>query len=123
MTKLCFKNQIQSGLMLNSVRILIFIATFQLLLPDVAQALPERFRCMWRDDPSTSMVIGWDQVTGSNPMFYFGEEDHDRMINFYSRSKRPDMIINARRDIPIPLFSFCSSCVPFEKARVGYRPK
>jgi len=96
MSKLCFKNQIQSELMLSSVRSLIIIAVFQLLLIDVAQALPERFRCMWRDDPSTSMVIGWDQVTGSNPMFYFSEEDHDRMINFYSRSKRPDMIINAK---------------------------
>ncbi|MCI5081854.1 MAG: metallophosphoesterase family protein [Saprospiraceae bacterium] len=73
------------------------IATFFLFLSIMEmQAIPTRFRCMWRDDPSTSMVIGWDQVTGSNPTFYFGEEDKGRMVNFYQRSKRPDMIINAK---------------------------
>jgi len=32
-----------------------------------ALADAQRFRLTWRDDPTTTMVIGWDQVSGTRP--------------------------------------------------------
>ncbi|MGH1335663.1 MAG: fibronectin type III domain-containing protein [Aureispira sp.] len=37
-----------------------------------ALALTARYRCMIRDEPSTTITIGWDQVQGSNPVVYYG---------------------------------------------------
>ncbi|HKK88205.1 MAG TPA: metallophosphoesterase family protein [Saprospiraceae bacterium] len=31
----------------------------------------ERVRAMWGKDPARSMTIGWDQVTGDNPVLYY----------------------------------------------------
>lgn len=35
-------------------------------------ALTARYRCMIRDEPSTTITIGWEQVTGTNPVVYYG---------------------------------------------------
>ncbi len=37
-----------------------------------AWALSARYRCMIRDEPATTITIGWEQVTGSNPVVYYG---------------------------------------------------
>lgn len=62
----------------------------------LAQAVSTRFRCMWRDDPATSMVIGWDQVSGSNPVLYFDITDHGQKADLYKNSRRPDLVMAAR---------------------------
>lgn len=38
-------------------------------------AKTNRYRLSWRADPATTMVIGWNQNGGSNPMVHFGEVD------------------------------------------------
>jgi hypothetical protein len=63
---------------------------------DSAHAIADRFRCMWREDPSTSMVIGWDQLSGNDPVLYVSTQNHGRMINRYDRSLRPDYRIKAK---------------------------
>jgi len=61
-----------------------------------AEARTGRFRCMWREDPATSMVVGWDQISGGAPVFYYDTEDHGQNINAYRMSMRPDRIVPAR---------------------------
>lgn len=56
----------------------------------------DRLRCSWRADPSTTMVIGWDQVTGENPIVYYDIMDHGRNINAYKFSRRPDRVVAAK---------------------------
>jgi hypothetical protein len=59
-------------------------------------AASERFRAMWRDDPATTMVIGWDQISGLDPIFFYDDKDHGTNISAYTRSKRPDHIVPAK---------------------------
>lgn len=78
-----------------NLRFLLLIITF-LGTTWSLKGIADRFRCMWREDPATSMVIGWDQMSGGDPILYYSEEDHGRMTNFYHRSVRPDYRINAK---------------------------
>lgn len=56
----------------------------------------DRFRAMWRDHPSTTMVIGWDQVIGANPVLYYDVHDHGRNPAAYKSSRRPDRVVVAK---------------------------
>ncbi len=38
---------------------------------NILSALTDRYRIMWVDDPATTMTIGWEQISGSNPTVYF----------------------------------------------------
>ncbi len=51
-----------------------------------------RFRIMWRDDPATTMVIGWDQFSGGNPVLFFDTQKHDRNPGRYAFRKTPDRV-------------------------------
>lgn len=55
-----------------------------------------RYRCMWREDPTTTMVIGWDQVSGSNAVLHFDEIDFGGQANAYRFRKVPDRFIEAK---------------------------
>ncbi|MEN0003009.1 MAG: fibronectin type III domain-containing protein [Bacteroidota bacterium] len=61
-----------------------------------AYAIADRFRCTWRDDPATSMVIGWDQLSGNDPVLYYSEKNHGQKVSFYERSTRPGYRIKAK---------------------------
>ncbi len=65
-------------------------------LPAVLEARAARFRCMWRDDPATTMVIGWDQLSGSYPELYYDEADFGRNAAGYRNALRPDQIVYAK---------------------------
>ena len=74
-----------------SVKLLRPVATILLVLCclEVASAKIVRLRCMWRDDPATTMVIGWDQITGSNPVLHYGLRDGGKNPGAYSNSIKP----------------------------------
>ncbi len=55
-----------------------------------------RFRTMWKDNPATSMVIGWDQVSGDNPILYYGTENRGKKYEKYTQSKPSDNIVEAK---------------------------
>ena len=55
----------------------------------ILEAATARYRCMWRDNPSTYMVSGWDQVSGSNPVLYFGTVNHGKKTAAYPNSAKP----------------------------------
>lgn len=53
-----------------------------------------RYRLTWRDIPATSIVIGWDQLSGSSPTVYYGTADHGTNWSAYSMSKSPDRSVS-----------------------------
>jgi len=53
----------------------------------------DKYRLTFGNDPATTMTIGWNQWKGSNPVLYYGTEDHDRDWNAYTYSKNPDAAI------------------------------
>ncbi len=53
----------------------------------------DKYRCMWREDPATTMVIGWNQISGRNPVLYFGMEDQGKRVDAYPFSQAPDRVL------------------------------
>jgi acid phosphatase type 7 len=54
----------------------------------------DKYRIMWRSDPATTMVIGWNQVSGSNPMVYYGTTDNGTNFRMYPLSRKPDRVVS-----------------------------
>lgn len=55
-----------------------------------------RYRCMWREEPSTTMVIGWDQVSGYNAVLKYDVVDHGGNAKAYRYSAKPAAKISAK---------------------------
>lgn len=53
-------------------------------------AIPDRFRLVWNDDPSATMTIIWNQSAGKNATLYYGTEDYGRQYWRYPNKKSPD---------------------------------
>lgn len=76
----------------NLLLYLIFLGASILSL----SAKTNRFRVMWRSAPATSMVIGWDQISGSNPTLHFGVIDYGQKVDLYQKNQKPDRVIKAK---------------------------
>jgi hypothetical protein len=59
-------------------------------------ATTDKYRCTLRDNPSTSIVIGWNQVSGATPVVYYDVIDHLGNSLAYSNSKTVDRSIIAK---------------------------
>jgi hypothetical protein len=55
-----------------------------------------RYRLTWRDDPATTMVIGWEQVGGEDPRVYWDTVDHGASPAAYPQSRSPDRVVDER---------------------------
>lgn len=66
------------------------------LLAQQAQALTDKFRCIIREQPATSMVIGWNQVSGANPVVYYGTADGGQNLSKYPMQVMPQRAIYAK---------------------------
>jgi hypothetical protein len=73
--------------------LIFFIITF--LMTDVF-ARTGRYRCMIRDEPSTTITIGWEQVSGENPMVYYGTTDYGQNYNNYANQAYPQRTVHAK---------------------------
>ncbi|MEA2012050.1 MAG: metallophosphoesterase family protein [Verrucomicrobiota bacterium] len=51
------------------------ISIFVLLLSLTAMANTDKYRLSYRTNPATSIVIGWNQVSGNSPKVYYGKKD------------------------------------------------
>ncbi|MEO1053284.1 MAG: Ig-like domain-containing protein [Bacteroidota bacterium] len=58
-----------------------------LFCSSLALANTEKYRLMLRDDPATTIVVGWNQTSGSNPVVYYGTTDHGTNWSAYPNSK------------------------------------
>lgn len=56
-------------------------------------AKTDKYRCMWREDPSTTMVIGWNQISGESPEVLYDIMDHGVDAIAYSFSQKPDKVV------------------------------
>lgn len=61
-----------------------------------AVATTSRYRLSWRDDPSRTMVIGWDQQDGQDPTVYFGPTDRGQTAGDYAHAVTPDVVHHYR---------------------------
>lgn len=55
-----------------------------------------RYRLTLRSDPATSIVIGWDQISGSSPRVYYGTNDYGTNWSAYPNSKSPSRVVNSK---------------------------
>ena len=74
-----------------------WLAIFGLLLFNFeVDAKTGRYRLIWQTDPSSTMGIGWDQMTGNGAKIYFDVVDHGQFPTKYAFSKAPDNVIQAK---------------------------
>ena len=77
------KTKIYSTLLLSFFSLCVFANT-------------SKYRLSLRADPATTIVIGWDQTSGSNPVVHYGTTDQGTNYNAYSNSKAPDRTVSYR---------------------------
>lgn len=77
----------------KTIEQILFIFLFSIFINTIAFSKVERLRCMWRADPTTTMVIGWDQTAGSNPVLYYTDKKLPGNIEQYGKSQTPDRVI------------------------------
>lgn len=75
---------------------IIFILFYFFCTIEVAEARTDKYRCMWREDPATTMVIGWNQISGSNTALYYDTQDRGQDAYGYKRSQKADRTIQAK---------------------------
>ncbi len=56
----------------------------------------EKYRLTWREDPSTTMVIGWNQVRGTNPVVHYGPTDFGTSYSSYPSIKVVDRSVSSK---------------------------
>jgi hypothetical protein len=56
----------------------------------------EKYRLTWRDNTSTTMVVGWNQVTGTNPVVHYGTTDFGSNYASYPLSKAVDRTVSSK---------------------------
>ncbi len=61
-----------------------------------ATANTGKYRCTWRDNPSTTMVIGWQQVSGDDPILYYDIADKGADAAKYTKQQDPDNTTDAK---------------------------
>lgn len=74
--------------------LLLYLA--MVLIPTEGQARIERVRATWRTDPATTMVIGWDQISGGRPAIFYDTEDHGTNREAYTSRQPPSWANQAK---------------------------
>ncbi|MBW1295912.1 fibronectin type III domain-containing protein [Aquimarina litoralis] len=54
----------------------------------------DKYRLSLRGNPATSIVIGWNQYSGSNATVYYGTTDYGTNYNSYPFTKTPDRTVS-----------------------------
>ncbi|MFT4804518.1 MAG: hypothetical protein ACJAZK_001456 [Psychroserpens sp.] len=67
-----------------------------LLCVFISFANNDKYRLIIVDDPATKITIGWNQISGNNPIVYYDSVDHGTDISLYTFSKIEDRSINYR---------------------------
>jgi hypothetical protein len=52
----------------------------------------DKYRLVWNDDPATSVVVEWNQLSGSDPAVYYGPEDHGTDYILYPHMQEPTRV-------------------------------
>jgi hypothetical protein len=73
------------------MRLLIFLGL--LFVSVQAFSKTDKYRLTLRDNPATTVVIGWNQVSGTNPVVYYGTTDNKDLWDKYEWNAKPDRIV------------------------------
>ncbi len=74
----------------------IFLSIFLLLITVQLFSSNDKYRLIVRDDPATTMTIGWNQISGTNPQVYYDTIDHGSDYSLYAFSKSVDRTVSYR---------------------------
>ena len=67
-----------------------------LLFPVLVFGAADSYRLSWRSDPATSMVIAWNQLSGTDPEVCYDTVDHGETAKAYRFRQAPDRIVDYR---------------------------
>lgn len=56
----------------------------------------DKYRLVLRNNPATSIVIGWNQISGNTPEVFYGKADFGIEAEKYPNRKSPDRIVQYR---------------------------
>jgi hypothetical protein len=56
----------------------------------------DKYRLVIKNDPSTKITIGWNQISGTNPIVYYDTTDHGTDYSLYAFSKTVDRGVSYR---------------------------
>lgn len=73
-----------------------YITLAFLFTTNMAFAKTDKYRCIWRDNPATTMTIAWNQVSGANPILYYDTKDNGTNISSYNTQQKPSRSIYAK---------------------------
>ncbi|TPN85150.1 Ig-like domain-containing protein [Aquimarina algicola] len=69
---------------------------FAILLILQVNASNDKYRLTLRDNPATTIVIGWNQISGNNPIVHYGPVDQGTDYDQYVYSAAPSRIVSYR---------------------------
>lgn len=70
------------------------ILTLLLLAVLSTYASNDKYRLIITDNPATTIMIGWNQISGSNPVVYYGTTDNGTNWSNYPNSKSVDRSVS-----------------------------
>ena len=56
----------------------------------------DKYRLIINDDPATTITVAWNQISGTNPIVYFGTVDEGTNWAAYPNSKTVDRAVISR---------------------------
>ena len=56
----------------------------------------DKYRLIINNDPSSTLTIGWNQVSGNSPILYYGSSDAGTNFAAYPYQKLPDRIVSCK---------------------------
>lgn len=70
--------------------------TYLLLLLSISLGFADndKYRIMIMDDPSTTITIGWNQISGTSPVVYYDTMDHGTDHTLYAYTKTVDRTVS-----------------------------
>ena len=78
------------------IRVLFLTILFATFFHNVSFSKTDKYRCIWRDDPATTMTIAWNQLSGTNPVVYYDVVDRGTDAAAYTFQHKPDRKIWAK---------------------------
>lgn len=82
--------------MLRFVKYCLAVGLLQNLVMQPLFATTDKYRCIIRDEPSTTMTIGWNQVSGSEAVVCYGTVDYGREAARYPFRMHPQRTTHAK---------------------------
>ncbi|MEX2589394.1 MAG: Ig-like domain-containing protein [Chitinophagales bacterium] len=87
------RNYFKTFTQVKTIFSLFFLFYFTINTIDLSAAT-EKYRIMWRDDPSTTICVGWSQIGGGNATVYYDTTDHGGNLSAFQFSHGVDRSTN-----------------------------